>query len=51
MPRFLSKFGFGCKVLGKVLKSCYLENVHGHCKMETVFPVEHDDSFGCVFQK
>lgn len=32
MPRLLRKFAFGCEILGKVLKSCYLENVHGHCK-------------------
>ena len=32
MPRLLRKFAFGCKILGKVLKACCLENVDGDCR-------------------
>lgn len=32
MPWSFRKFAFGSKILGKVLKSWYLEKVHGCCK-------------------
>lgn len=40
MPRRFRKFAFGSKILGKVLKSWYLEKVHGCLRTETVFPGE-----------